>query len=268
MKIKEKKILIYIFAFLIVFMLLSIFWIIIKKSQVDTKIYAATAFYEKTEKWADIYNKQRNTNIGTFMTSTSEAFKKIIEGKADIVIVSMPSDSQKKLLEKSRDDIVFEKYYEASLAFYVNEQNPIEELRSEQISEIYGYSNTWNKYGWSDNNDRITTYQLEKDNGSQTAFENFFVKDNHIDDVHKEVKYMEEIIESVGKDKNGIAYAFFSYYNGMHGRYNTKTLKVDGYYPEEDNYTIKIDVFIVYKSKNKEQLKDVIEGLYLYEDVN
>ena len=77
----------------------------------------------------------------------------------------------------------------------------------------------------------FNTYTLSKGNGSRNCIEKI-VDTSLLDSKHKEVKSMQEIIDSVGEDRAGIAYAFSSYYNNMHINKNTKIIDV-----EELSYT-------------------------------
>ena len=70
----------------------------------------------------------------------------------------------------------------------------------------------WNEVNGEDS--EIITYQLEKNNGSQTCFETI-VKDNSINKRHIEVNDMGKIIKKAALNKNSISYAYNSFYTSV-----------------------------------------------------
>lgn len=219
---------------------------ILKKSNIDFKIQndlpkieAASAFYPFTANLVqNIYSKESYSKDLFNIVSTNEAFYDVINGKTDIAIVTGPSDEQKELINNSNKELIFELIYEEPLVVFVNRDNKINNLNIEQIQDIYNN----NSLSWN-------TYQLEENNGSQTCFESI-VKDNIIMNNHYEIKTMPEIIDEVAKNKNGIGYAFGSYYTKMHINNNTKLINVNNKGPNQTDYPLLFPVYMVYKIDN------------------
>lgn len=193
------------------------------------------------------------------LVSTDDAFADILEKKADCIIVSAPSDEQKEKIRNSKVNLNFIKISQEELVFYVNNKNEINNLNIEDIKKIYEEKSNWKDYGGK--NKTITTYQLEKNNGSQTAFESI-VKNNTIDENHKEVIYMEDIINDVGIDKSGIGYSFKSFYTKMMENKNTKLININEKSVEDDDYPLKYDVYFIYRENcENENVKKMAEWL-------
>ena len=200
----------------------------------NVNIEAASAFYPKAKEIVDL----QNLNYSVEMKSTTEVYKDLISGKADIIIVSQPSEEQKEIIEKSNKDLEYIKLYLEPLAIIVNKDNPIEDISLDKIKEIY----------YTDNND-YNTYQLEKNNGSQTCFETI-VSGNKLENNHYEIRTMNEIVDKVGEDSKGIAYAFNSYFPYMYDNSNVKKIKVNGFDINDENYPLLYEVYLIYDNHN------------------
>ena len=93
------------------------------------KIEAASAFYPFTANLVqNIYSEDSYKKGDLKMVSTSQAFSDIIDGEADIVIATEPSDEQKMIIQKSNVELVFKTIYLEPLAILVNKNNSIENL--------------------------------------------------------------------------------------------------------------------------------------------
>lgn len=213
------------------------------------KIEAASAFYPFAANLIqNIYCEDSYSNELLEMVSTSQAFSDIIDKKTDIIIATEPSDEQREEIQKSNVDLQFKTIYLEPLAIILNRSNNIENLSIEQIQRLYYNDNLkWNEF--SGNNNAIHTYQLEKNNGSQTCFENI-VKNNKIDKNHCELNTMPKIIDRVGLDKNGIGYAFYSYYSKMYSNKNVKLINVNNTSVNSEEYPLLFEVYLIYRTDN------------------
>ena len=213
------------------------------------KIEAASAFYPfAADLVQNIYSEDLYSSKLLKMVSTSQAFSDIIDGKTDIIIATEPSDEQREEIQKSNVELQFKKIYLEPLAIILNKNNSIENLNIEQIQRIYyNDSSNWTEFGG--NNTEIHTYQLEKNNGSQTCFENI-VKNNTIGKNNHEINIMPKIIDKVGLDKNGIGYAFYSYYSKMYNNKNVKTININNTSIKSEDYPLLFEVYLIYRTDN------------------
>lgn len=223
-------------------------------------IDASVAFYPLASKIVEnIYLSENYTNELNWV-STAEAYENIVNGKVDAIIVSQPSKEQIDLIKNSNKNFKFVPFAKEALIFYVNEKNNINSLTIDEIQKIY--------LGEYDKN--ITTYQLEKNNGSQTCFETI-VENNTIDKKHIEIKDMVTIIKSVVYDQNSIAYAFNSFYTKVCNSSKLKLISINGVEPTKENiitekYPLLYDVYFVYDEENLNQNLKIIEEWLLSEE--
>lgn len=222
-------------------------------------IDASVAFYPLASKIVEtIYSSESYTNELNWV-STADAYKNIISGKVDAVIVSEPSKDQIELIKNSNRNLKLVPFTKEALVFYVNTKNDINTLTVEEIQKIY----------LGEYSEDITTYQLEKNNGSQTCFENI-VENNTIDENHIEIKDMVTIIEKVVYDKNGIAYAFNSFYTKVCNSSKLKLISINGVEPTKENiltekYPLLYDVYFIYDEENLNPNLNIIEDWILSE---
>ena len=211
------------------------------------RIDAASAFYILGSYLVEATCDESYYNDNLKLVSTKEAYEDLINEKVELVIATAPSDSQKELIEKSGTKLEFVKIADEKLVFYINKNNSVLSLNTDDIKHIYTENEKWNKYNSYDKD--IVTYQLKKGNGSQTCFESL-VKDNKIDENHKEIEYMEEIIDSVGNDECGIGYAFNSFFSHMYINEKAKKISINGIDTYSKEYPLKYDVYLIYNKNN------------------
>ena len=202
------------------------------------KVEAASSFYPMSK---ELFSKQDFLS-DVKMKSTNEVYEDIINGKTDIIVVTKASDEQKTLVDNSGVQLEYKVLYREPLAIFVNKESDINNMSIEEIQDAYYYESG-----------NLNTYQLEKNNGSQTCFESI-VKGNTIGNNHYEIKTMPEIIDRVAEDKNGIGYAFYSYYSKMYGKDNVKIIDVDGKNIFDEDYPLKFEVYLIYRKDNKNKL--------------
>lgn len=216
----------------------------------NLNIEVASAFYPLSQEILGLQDLKYNLK----MKSTNEVYEDIIKGKTDIIIATEPSDEQKEMIKKSNVDLEFKNIYLEPLVILLNKDNSIDNLSIEQIQEIYYSSNSnWN------------TYQLEKNNGSQTCFESI-VKNNKLEKNHYEINTMPKIIDKISLDKNGIGYAFYSYYSKMHTNNNVKIINVSNKEIKDIDYPLLFEVYLIYRTdNNNENISKIVNWLEIEE---
>lgn len=226
----------------------------IKISSNLPKINVATAFYSLASSIVQNIYDESSYNNELLYTSTSIAYENLLTKKVDVIIVTSPSENQQKMIEQSNMNLKFIPIAKEALIFYTWKQNTINSLTIEDINKIYTNQITnWKElYG---NDSDIKTYQLAKDNGSQTCFENI-VRNNNIDNKnHFEVNDMGTIINKVAWNKNSIGYAFNSFYKKIYNNSKLKLLYINQIEPNTENivlgrYPLMYDVYFVYNENN------------------
>ncbi len=194
-------------------------------------------------------------------TNTHPAYIKLINDEADLIIVTEPSEEEKKLAKENNVELEIIPVVKEGFVFFVNGENPVENLTLEQIQRIYtGKIKTWSAVGGT--NDEIKPFQRPENSGSQTGMLSLVMKNLRIMEPLKEniVSTMFDIINLVSSYDNGINSIGYSYYYyattmlqdidantangikllGINGiKPNNKTIK-DGTYPIQTAYYIVI----------------------------
>ena len=62
---------------------------------------------------------------------------------------------------------------------------------------------------------------------------------------------MPKVIDKVAQDKNGLGYAFYSYYSKMNNNDNAKIINLNGKTIEDTDYPLLFEVYLIYRTDNK-----------------
>ena len=232
-----KRVIILVITFITI-LLIFLMYNVIFVHNYKINIESASAFYPFTSSlMQDIYEQSDMVKL----VSTTQAYNHIINGKTDIIIATAPSEEQKEMIKKSNVSLEYKLLYYEPLVIYLNKENNIDNLSIKDIQDIY-YNNL----------DNWNTYQLEKNNGSQTCFERI-VKNNELGKNHYEINTMPKIIDEVASDKKGIGYAFYSYYSKMHINDNVKTINVNDKDIKDKDYPLLFEVYLIYRTDNNNE---------------
>lgn len=105
-------------------------------------------------------------------TNTRGAYQALAEGKADIAVLVKPSEQQLSYAEAQGAELEFVPLGYDAFVFFVNENNPVENLTCGQIRDIYaGEIRTWDQVGGR--HLLIDAKQRNPGSGSQSAMESF-----------------------------------------------------------------------------------------------
>lgn len=180
-------------------------------------------------------------------SNTHPGYVKLINDEVDLIVVTEPSEEELKLAKDAGVELEVIPVVKEGFVFYVNANNKIESLTTEQIQKIYtGEITNWNQVGGD--NEKITAYQRPVNSGSQTGMLSLVMKNLKLMKAPKEdlIQTMEDIINLVSSYKNGknaIGYSYYYYATTMFETIdpnvasNIKLLGVDGVKP--NNQTIK-----------------------------
>ncbi len=167
----------------------------------------ATAFYKSFTNSAEVSEEELN------YTNTHPGYVKLINGEADLIIVTEPSEEEMALAREKNIELEVIPVVKEGFVFYVNGQNPVDNLTLEQIQKIYtGEIKNWSEVGGQ--NENIRAYQRPKNSGSQTGMLSLVMKDLKIANPITEdiISTMEAIINLVSDYDNGINSIGYSYY--------------------------------------------------------
>ncbi|MBP3268565.1 MAG: substrate-binding domain-containing protein, partial [Ruminococcus sp.] len=175
--------------------------------------------------------------------NTIRGFDALADGKVDMFFTAHPSEEQLKSAEEKGADLEILPIGREAFVFFVNKDNPVDGLTTQQIRSIYrGEITDWKEVGGASK--KINPLTRVKGSGSQTMMEKFMEGD------------MLASRDPLAIFGGSVGYSFRYYLSGMVADGNVKMLAVDGVYPDADNirngsYPISTDFYVVYRSDNE-----------------
>lgn len=177
--------------------------------------------------------------------NTVRGYQAIVDGSTDILFCASPSQEQLDYALSMGVELKFVPIGLEGFVFFVNSQNPIENLSSSDIRKIYSceYTN-WSEVGGA--NRVINPVTRLQGSGSQTVFE-AFMGDTEIG-----------IKSPLAIAGGSIGFSFRYYMDGMVGNEGVKMISVDGVYPSSENiknrsYPIITEFYAIYRSDNENE---------------
>lgn len=199
-------------------------------------------------------------------TNTHPGYVKLINGEADLIVVTEPSEEELNLAKEKGVELEVIPVVKEGFVFYVNGQNKVDNLTLEQIQKIYtGEITNWSEVGGDD--EKIIQYQRPTNSGSQTGMLSLVMKDKKImDPVKNIIETMEGIIKVVAdynNGKNSIGYSYYYYATTMYDKIDSsvaqgiKLIGVNGVKPSYDtikdgSYPIQTAYYIVINKNEPE----------------
>ncbi|MBQ9909958.1 MAG: substrate-binding domain-containing protein [Lachnospiraceae bacterium] len=243
-------------------------------SAVAKTLYKGIAEIEK-----DAQPDWDNGKIVTF-TNTVRAFQRLIErpsiygvstyGTVDIILGARPSKDQMKEAESSGVELEITQIGREGFVFFVEKDNPVEALTSDQIRAIYhGDITNWKEAGGR--NQKIVAFQRPAGSGSQTMME-YFMGNVSLKEpmTYETVNAMGGVIEHVAQyssEAGAIGYTFRYFLEELNQEKDVKMLSVDGVYPtvqtiENGTYPLTVPLVAVTRKNDKnENVRKVLEFL-------
>lgn len=197
-------------------------------------------------------------------SKTHNAYVNLINGDADLILVTEPSEDELKLAEENGVELEVVKVVNEGFVFFINSKNPVKSLTLEQIQQIYsGEITNWNEVGGNDQ--KIIAYQRPVNSGSQTGMLSLVMKEKTLVEAPTEyiASGMQDIIDVVSDYENSsgaIGYSYYYYANTMYLSDNIKLLSVNDVEPnnetiKEGEYSIQTAYYIVIRKDEPEDSK-------------
>lgn len=200
----------------------------------------------RKEMVASIYNDLvidgKMTGKEPLCSKTHVAICNLIDGKVDVVFALLPTEEEQKYMKEKGIDLKARCYAYDALMILGNSQNPVKNLSSDQIRDIYRKKITnWKDVGGIDA--KISVYVRDSQSGSQRMFESLVwdgqkdipdFQDGSYTDM--EIQQMDEIINMVEQDVNAIGFSFMTFVDGEFGTSEyLKSFAVDDINPTDSN---------------------------------
>lgn len=196
-------------------------------------------------------------------TNTHWGYERLITGHTtfkekeyedrDLIVVTYPSEEEQLLASNNGIELEIEPVVNEGFVFFVNKENPVNNLTLKQIQDIYsGKITNWKEVGGLD--EEIVPYQRPVNSGSQSGMLELVMKDENGNPIKmiepkKETfeETMEGIIEAVADYDNArqaLGYSYYYYANTMFTKDSIKLISVDGVQP--NNETIKNNTYPIH----------------------
>ena len=174
--------------------------------------------------------------------NTVRGYQAIVDGDTDIFFSAGPSEAQRAYAEEQGVELVYVPVGLEAFVFFVNENNPVDSLTTEQIRQIYaGEITNWADVGGP--NRVINPVSRLAGSGSQTTMEAFMGD-----------------YEIGGKSPfaitgGSIGFSFRYYMDGIVGNEKVKMLSLNGVYPSAENiqngsYPVIAQFYAIYRADN------------------
>ncbi len=210
-------------------------------------------------KYLDTDAQYQNGKIVT-MTNTVYGFERLMARdaekfgrKVDMFFGARPSAEQMEMAKEYGVELEITPIGKEAFVFFVEEDNPVENLTSEQMKAIYhGDIANWSELGGKDQ--EILAFQRPKNSGSQTMMEHFMgdvsLKEPQ---TYEQVSAMMGVIKKVAQyanEKGAIGYSFRYFLEELGQEKGVKMLSIDGVYPTPENiengsYPLTTDVCLI-----------------------
>lgn len=188
-------------------------------------------------------------------TKTHESFQRLLSGEIDLIFSVPISDEQQKMADEAGKTLVTVPVAKEGFVFVVNADNPITELSTQQIKDIYsGKITNWKELGGKDL--PILAYQRNTDSGSQNYMVDFMgdtpLKEPESKYVEGEMGGLMDAIAAYDNSEGAIGYSVYSYAAQMYANANkVKFIAVDGIAPTkatmaDESYPLSSCTYIIY----------------------
>lgn len=175
--------------------------------------------------------------------NTVRGFEALVDGSTDMFFTAHPSKEQEQSAKEKGVELEIVPIGTEAFVFFVNKNNPVDGLTSEQIRAVYrGEIKNWEEVGGAPR--KINPLTRVEGSGSQTMMDRFMDGD---------MIRRRDIFSVFGAS---IGYSFRYYLSGMVADENVKMLAVDGVYPDAENirsgeYPIITNFYAVFRKDNQ-----------------
>lgn len=165
---------------------------------------------------------------------TTQSYRNLMEGSADLLLAAEPAPEVLSELEEGGKWLLTP-FATDALVFVVNQDNPVDNLTTQQVQQIYtGEITNWSHVGGDDLD--IVPFQRNQEAGSQTMFEKLVMDGLDLMEPPKEwtSDSMMGLLDSVREYDNSpaaIGYTVYYYANDMEMAKGLKVLSIDGVAP-------------------------------------
>lgn len=204
-------------------------------------------------------------------TGSDRTFQMLNRGNADLIFGGAPSEAQLEVAQKAGIQYEMTPFGREAFVFFVNKENPINNLSSEQIRGIYsGKIKDWKEIG-APESEEIIAFQRNKGSGSQTMLEKIMAGTPIAPPIEERVSDgMGTILTQTAEYRNknsAIGFSFRFYTLEMMRNDKLKLLSIDGIAPTKENiengtYPFIADFYMISAKPRSENTKKIVEFMF------
>ncbi len=191
------------------------------------------------------------------VTTTPNAYRALVDGSADLLLVYEADASVKREVEESGVALEAQPIGRDALVFFTNAGNPVTSLTTEQLRAIYtGRTTNWEQVGGEDV--EIVAYQRPEESGSQALMRKYVMGDRTMAPAPTELitADMGEIIEGVSSyanTANALGYSVYYYLANMYAVEGIRMLGISEVMPSPETigdgrYPFVNDFFVIIRA--------------------
>lgn len=212
------------------------------------------------------HNTTHNAYTNLMTRGTNDIIINDGEKVSDIVrliFVTQPSDEELAMAQENGVTLEIEPVAMDGFVFITHKDNPVDSLTVQQVRDIYsGKITNWSEVGGRD--EKIRTFQRDKNSGSQTAMEELVMQGTPLTEAPRYyASGMEALVDGVAEYENdsfAIGYTYYYYLNNLYNNSDIKVLNIDGISPENENllsgeYPFTTSYYAVMRSDEPEDSK-------------
>lgn len=190
--------------------------------------------------------------------NTVRGYQAIVDGTTDILFCASPSAEQQQYADEKGVELVYVPIGLEAFVFFVNENNPVDNLTAEQIRAIYaGEIKNWSDVGGA--NRIINPVSRLAGSGSQSAMDKFMGE--------RKISPKSPLAFTGAS----IGFSFRYYMDGIVGNEAVRMLSLNGVYPDAENirngsYPIIAEFYAIYRKDNTNENIPVLIDWILSEE--
>lgn len=178
-------------------------------------------------------------DVNVTHSKTHNAYVNLINGDTDLILVTYPSEDEQKLAQEKGIELEIVPIVKEAFVFFVNKENPVDNLSLKQIQDIYsGKITNWKQVGGADA--KILAFQRPTNSGSQSGMLELVMQGTKMMDPTTETVAMSmadiiDVISDYNNKETAIGYSYYYYATTMYTSDTMKLLGVNGVKPTYDN---------------------------------
>ena len=242
-------------------------------ASVAKAVYKGIDMIERNQTGMDNKEIYSNGKIVTF-TNTIDGMYRLMTEEVDMFFGARPSKDQIDEAKGMGIELEVTPIGKEAFVFFVESDNPVSNLSSEQIKKIYsGDIEKWNEVGGA--NQEIKAFQRPRNSGSQTMME-YFMEDTNLKkpETYEVVSSMEGVVSHVAQYNNeegALGYSFRYFIEGLNQEKNVKLLSIDGVAPTIENikngtYPLSTNLCLITRKNDKNPNVEKMIEFMLSED--